>query len=151
MTISEIDAEITRLRNLRYEAEREEIEEFKKTAQQHVGRCFKVNGIYCIVIGVPREESTLHGFSFNKYQFPALYVQYDGGIKELPAGTQPIMPLHMGHLFSAAWGEGNNMTGTKYEEISPDEFYSHLCEALHGIRISVKERIETRKELLNHG
>ena len=120
MTIKEIDAEMNRLRNLRYELEKTEIAEFKKNAQQHVGRCFKADGCYVMVLGVPEEQSTMTGFDFNQYQFPALYIRTTKGFQRHHISKEFIEPMFVENLFSGAWGDGHNILVKKYEEITPD-------------------------------
>lgn len=150
MTIREIDAEITRLRNLRYEKEKQEIADFKIAAQQHVGRCFKTDGCYVMVLGVPMERLTKTGIDYNRYQFPALFIRHTKGFKRHKISHEYLEPMDVENLFSGAWGDGHNILEKKYEEITPDEFYSYFCEALHGIRLSVKDIIDARKERLQN-
>lgn len=150
MTLREIDAEINRLRNLRYEKEKEEIEAFKQKSQQHVGRCFKTNGCYVMVLGVPMEMLTKTGIDYNKYQFPALFIRHTTGFPRHKISHEFIEPMYVDNLFSGAWGDGHNILEKKYEEITPDEFYSYFCEALHGMRLCVKDIIEARKERLQN-
>lgn len=119
MTIKEIDSEIQRLTNLRYKLDLAEIENFKKEAQKNVGRCFKVNGQYAKIIGVPTEEYTKTGeIVFNRYQYPAIYL---GHLK-----VTSIIPFYEDTLFSAAWGVGHNVLNVEFEEISPEEFKTEL-------------------------
>ena len=123
MTIKEIDKQITELRNLRYEAEKKEIAEFKEKAKANVGRCFLINGSrYAKVIDIPQEEPTMTGFNFNQYQYPALFL---GSRKR---------PFKFDTLFSAAWGEGHDCLNTDYKEISSEEFQTKFDEILDDFR-----------------
>lgn len=150
MTLEQIDAEIVRLYNLKVQKRQEDIDAFKKRATQNIGRCFRVNEMYAIVVDIPREEPTLHGSKFNRYLYPALYIQFNKGSDEISQNEHPIMPFCVDTLPSAAWGEGYNSSNTKYEEISPDEFYSYFCEAMHQFRLGIKDIIEARKEGLSN-
>ena len=123
MTINEIDKQITELRNLRYEEEKKEIAEFKEKAKTNVGRCFLINGSqYVKVIDIPQEEHTMTGFTFNQYQYPALFL---GNRKH---------PLRFDTLFSAAWGDGYECRGIEYKEISKEEFQIKFDEILDAFR-----------------
>lgn len=116
MTVEEINAKIQELRNLCYEAEKKEIESFKKDAKKNVGRCFIVNGSqYVKVIDVPREKATMTGISFNQYQYPALYLT-------TKLDPDDIVPFSEDTLFSGAWGEGCDSPGDTYQEITMEEF-----------------------------
>ena len=111
MTVKEIDEQIHQLRQQRHALLRAEVAEFQKEAQKNVGRCFIIdNCIYVKVLDVPRIVETKTGPDINKYQYPAL---------ELRAG---VIPFTYTTLFSAAWGVGNNVLGTQYQEITPEEF-----------------------------
>lgn len=146
MTIKEIDAEITRLRNLRYQLEKDNIQKFKAEAQKHVGRCFIVDGRYVMVIDVPQEVPTTHGFEFNKYQFPALFVRSDKGIMTISASGGKLLPFKIDTLFSGIWGDGHDPLQRRCREITPDEFYAYFAEAMHKFRLDVKDIVENRKE-----
>lgn len=123
MTICEIDEQISALRQQRYKLEREEIAEFKERAKVNVGRCFRVGDVYIKVIGVPIEKETMTAPIFNRNQYPALYL-----------GGSDVIPFYEDTLFSAAWGDGNNLLGKKYEEITPQEFNEELDKRTAGFR-----------------
>lgn len=111
MTIREIDAQITKLQDLRYAVEKKEILEFKEKAKENVGRCFLINGLtYVKIIDIPKEKHTKTGITFNEYQYPALFLRNGS------------LPFELGTLFSAAFGVGTNLLGTDYKEISKEEF-----------------------------
>lgn len=123
MTVKEIDKQITELRNLRYEAEKNEIAEFKEKAKTNIGRCFLINeATYVKVIDIPQEIPTMTGFNFNRYQYPALFLR------------NKKHPFEFDDLFSAAWGEGNNVLDTDYKEISKEEFQTKFDEILDDFR-----------------
>lgn len=125
MTVKEIDDEMQRLRNLRYELEKQEISEFKEQAKQNIGRCFIVNGQYIKVIGIPQEEYRLSGSPiFNRYQYPALFLGYD-------VDEEPIIPFYYNTLFSGVWGNGHDMLHSEVKEISKEEFKQKFEQVLH--------------------
>lgn len=128
ITIREIDKQISALCKQRDELERQEIAAFKERARANVGRCFKVGGLYVRVVGVPQEKETMTGLIFNKYQYPALYLGY---------ARPGLIPFYEGTLFSAAWGDGNNLLGTQYEEITPQEFNEEFERRI----VKLRERI----------
>lgn len=132
MTIKEIDAEIQRLRNLRYELERKEIDEFKVAAQENVGRCFDADGVLVKVIGIPQEHSTMTGIDFNKYQYPALYLGHS-----FHRGKPSIIPFYEDTLFSGAWGVGNNILDRRYEEITTEQFNESFLTRLDRFKDAV--------------
>jgi len=128
MTVKEIDKQITELRNLRYEEEKKEISEFKENAKVNVGRCFLINGSrYAKVIDIPQEEPTITGFNFNQYQYPALYLR------------SAKHPFEFDTLFSAAWGDGHEMLGTEYKEISKEEFNTKFNEITEAFKKRILE------------
>lgn len=129
MTIKEIDQEIYRLREMKTRLEYQEREEFRERARQHIGRCFRVNGQYAKVLDVPHERLLRGGgVDFNQYQFPALWIGLD--VDSVALGHLPIVPFYEDTLFSAAWGEGQDSLGTRYEEITPEEFAAEFARAL---------------------
>lgn len=108
--IREIDKEICALQAKRKELEALDILSFKQEAASNIGRCFKVDGNYVKVIDVPQERLILNSVDFNRYQYPALYI--DG---------EDDTPFFIDTLFSAAWGEGKDNLH-HYEEIAPQKF-----------------------------
>lgn len=132
MTVKDIDNQISLLRQQKNELLREEVKEFQKRAQKNVGRCFIINdSTYVKVIGVPEIEETKIGPRINMYQYPAIRVESD------------VVPFYYDTLFSGAWGEGSNMIGVKFQEISPEEFEIEFNRRLEEFR----ERILENKNL----
>ena len=132
MTVKDIDNQITLLRQQKNELLREEVKEFQKEAQKNVGRCFIINNrTYVKVIGVPKIEETKSGPRINMYQYPAIMIE------------SGVVPFDYDTLFSGAWGAGNNLDGTKYQEISPEEFEIEFNRRLEEFR----ERILENKNL----
>lgn len=136
MTTKEIDAEIQRLKDLRYELEKQEISEFKEKAKGNVGRCFIVNGQYVKVIDIPTEKHQVSGSPiFNRYQYPALFLGYD-------IDEDPIIPFYYNTLFSGVWGDGHNMIQPQVTEITQAEFNQKFEQLLqqfkkkYGLRIN---------------
>ena len=84
MTTSEIRAEIRRLQALERELAKEERKEHQELARKFVGKCYKLyervncesEGVFCKIISVPVETWTIHGTSYNPYQFPTLFLQF---------------------------------------------------------------------------
>ena len=110
MTLQEVNKQISELQCKRRELEKQYIENFKKDARQHVGRCFKIDDKYYIkVIGIPQERHTMTGIEFNEYQFPAIKLVDD------------IIPFERTDLPSAAVGIGMDPLHT-YQEILKEEF-----------------------------
>ena len=129
MTIKEIDDQIRELTNRRYELKKQEIEHDKQEARKNVGRCFKVDGIYAKIVGIPRETYTMRGgVNFNRYQYPAVYL--------CKCQKDNIIPFHEDTLFSGAWGDGHDVRHT-YEEISRDEFQAEFDRRLQQFRDAV--------------
>ena len=125
MTLKEIDNEISKLKQLRKELEKQERKEFQKNAQKNVGRCFKINGhgcTYAKVIDVPQEEWTRTHYTFNEYQYPAVFL------------TDEIIPFVEDTLFSGAWGVGTNTPWETYEEITQEEFEEEFEKRISKLR-----------------
>ena len=53
--IKQIDKDIAELRREREDLARQDREEFIARAQEEVGRCYKVNGVYAKILDVPQE------------------------------------------------------------------------------------------------
>ena len=132
MTLKEIDDEIYRLKQLRKVECDKEISELKEAAKKNVGRCFKVNGVYAKVVGIPTEEYSMTGTDFNPYQYPALFL-YDYCYEEFPYD----MPFAFDALFSAAWGDGRDAADRKYEEITKEEFNEEFKKRIQEFREKV--------------
>ena len=123
MTLKEIDNEISKLKQLRNELEKQERKEFQKNAQKNVGRCFKINGhTYSKIIDVPQEQYMRTHVEFNEYQYPALTL------------TNDVIPFEEDTLFSGAWGVGNNDPWTTYEEITQEEFAEEFEKRANKLR-----------------
>lgn len=125
MTIKEIDEQIRQLQNERDRLYKQEIADFKKNAQNNVGRCFKTStGAYAKVIGVPQEKYTKTGLDINMYQYPALFIN-DG-----------VQPFDVGTLFTGAWGKPFEV-GNVYEEITKEEFNAEFEKKLESFKRNV--------------
>ena len=135
--LREIDEQIQELRNKRYRLEKQDIMDFKEQAQANVGRCFLINGhTYVKVVGVPQEINTMTGFSFDRYHYPALYLRYKtNDIQRLRMNkVKPIFPFHEDTLSSNAWESGVDILGTRYEEITPEEFNTEFEKKMQEFR-----------------
>lgn len=131
MTVKEIDKQIQELQIIRQKLERQEIADYKIEAEKNVGRCFIINGYtYVKVIGIPQEKNTMTGIIFNRYQYPALFLK-----KQFTEGV--ITPFTEGNLFSAAWGEGIDLRGRTYKEISKEEFNVEFSSKMNEFREKV--------------
>lgn len=134
MTIEEIDAEILRLRNMRFDLEKSKITSAQEAARENVGRCFTVDGIYVMVIDVPQVETDKQGrLHFNEYQYPAIYLSHSAG------KPSNLIPFHVGTLFSGAWGKGNDFIH-KYVEVSAEEFNTEFEKRLDTLGREVQGR-----------
>lgn len=77
MTRKEIQKEISRLQVMLREAEEQEREQHRERARKFVGKCYKsIYGDRFKIIGVPRTRLLMTGVAYNKYQFPAIFLQY---------------------------------------------------------------------------
>ena len=125
MTIKEIDTQIAELRRKRRDLELQERNEFLANAQTNVGGCFRVGNEHMKVIGVPKIEQHMTGESFNKYQYPAIYL------------TKDEVPFMIDTLFSAAWGVGRDMQHS-YQEITQEEFNIEFDKTLKEFSDKIK-------------
>lgn len=129
MTIKEIDAKISELKQERRKLEKEEREKFKEEARKNIGRCFKINKkVFAKVIDIPQEKSTKFEIEFNPYQYPAIFLHNTETIYDWD------IPIYVDTLFSGAWGIGHNLPGTIYEEITLEEFNKELEKCFEEIR-----------------
>ncbi len=123
MTLKEIDDKILELKQLRKELEKQRRKEFQENAQKNVGRCFKINGReYAKVIDVPQEEWTKTHYTFNEFQYPAVFL------------TDETIPFEESTLFSGAWGVGTNTPWETYEEITTEEFEAEFEKRVNKLR-----------------
>lgn len=113
IAIKEIDNKIVDLQDEQRNLYGQRNEAFKKEAQKHIGRCFKINGEHYVkVVGVPEEQFDMNmRLCFNEYLFPAIFLDNEEG----------CVPFVYDVLHSEAWGVGG-IGMSKYEEISQDEF-----------------------------
>ena len=113
ITIKDIDQQIMKLKALRRELYLKEIAEFKERAAANVGRCFIIDGRYAKVLDVPQEEHTRTSIDFNKYQYPALFLESD---------TRELVPFYKDAIFSGYWGDGHDPLHSSVQEISNEDF-----------------------------
>lgn len=123
--IEHLERQIRSLNARKITLEKEAREQWCEQARRHVGRCFKVNGVYAKVIDIPRGRAGLADYMFNPYQFPALFLASESD----QYGTPSIVPMYEDTIFSGAWGEGNDPNNT-YEEIAAEEFNQELNRVL---------------------
>lgn len=136
MELKEIDDKLAELKTLRRQVEKKKIEDFKIAALANIGRCFIINEKeYAKVIGVPQEYNTKTGIEFNRYQYPAFFLK-DLNYLHSPDGL-PELPFEYGTLFSGAWGEGRDLLGTTYREITEEEFAEKFCEAILRLKVEI--------------
>ena len=76
-TVKEIDQEISRLQAMRLELYIQEIATFTEKARENIGRCFIVDGKYAKVLDVPQTTYMRTKVDFNRYQYPALWIDND--------------------------------------------------------------------------
>lgn len=123
--IDNIDNKISELNKHRKALLKADEENFLEDAKKHIGRCFRINNqIYAKVLGVPVRDWRN---GFNRYQFPAVFVAPDVN----------DVPFYYDTLFSAAWGVGNDIKGTKYKEISQKTFNEVFEKCLNKFKENV--------------
>lgn len=127
--IEHLDRQIRHLTVRKAALEIEAIEQWREQARRHVGRCFKVNGVYAKVIDIPRGREAPLGYAYNRYQFPALFLATQCDEHGVPS----IVPMYEDTIFSGAWGEGNDSVNT-YQEITLEEFNQELNRVLDIFR-----------------
>lgn len=139
MELKEIDEKLAELKALRRQAEKKKIEDFKIAALANIGRCFVINEKeYVKVIGVPQECNTKTGIEFNRYQYPAFFIKDLNLPRSLYGFPNLIEPFfEYGILFSGAWGEGRDLLGTTYREITEEEFAEKFCEAVLRLKVEI--------------
>lgn len=99
------------------EREKEQIIQDQKDAAKNIGRCFKLGKSYVKVISIPQPESTMTGVVFNKYQYPAVWI--DESEKD---------PIYHDNLFINGESIGGFSIKTRITpiEITPEEFAEKL-------------------------
>lgn len=127
-TVKEIDQEISRLQAMRLDLYIQEIATFTEKAKENIGRCFIVDGKYVKVLGVPQTEYMRTKVDFNRYQYPALWI--DSNSKEL-------IPFYEDTIFSGYWGDGNDPLHSSVQEISNEEFKKEYLRVLHEFQTKI--------------
>ena len=121
-TVKEIDQEISRLQAMRLDLYIQEIATFTEKAKENIGRCFIVDGKYAKVLDVPQTEYMRTKVDFNRYQYPALWIDND---------PNELVPFHEDTIFSGYWGDGNDPLHSSVQEISNEEFKKEYLSVLH--------------------
>ena len=127
-TVKEIDQEISRLQAMRLDLYIQEIATFTEKAKENIGRCFIVDGKYAKVLDVPQTEYMRTKVDFNRYQYPALWI--DSNSKEL-------IPFYEDTIFSGYWGDGNDPLHSSVQEISNEEFQKEYLRVLHEFQTKI--------------
>lgn len=127
-TVKEIDQEISRLQAMRLDLDIQEIATFTEKAKENIGRCFIVDGKYAKVLDVPQTEYMRTKVDFNRYQYPALWI--DSNSKEL-------IPFYEDTIFSGYWGDGNDPLHSSVQEISNEEFKKEYLRVLHEFQTKI--------------
>lgn len=127
-TVKEIDQEISRLQAMRLDLYIQEIATFTEKAKENIGRCFIVDGKYAKVLDVPQTEYMRTKVDFNRYQYPALWI--DSNSKEL-------IPFYEDTIFSGYWGDGNDPLHSSVQEISNEEFKTEYLRVLHEFQTKI--------------
>ena len=127
-TVKEIDQEISRLQAMRLDLYIQEIATFTEKAKENIGRCFIVDGKYAKVLDVPQTEYMRTKVDFNRYQYPALWI--DSNSKEL-------IPFYEDTIFSGYWGDGNDPLHSSVQEISNEEFKKEYLRVLHEFQTKI--------------
>lgn len=116
-TLDDINHLINILDRHRKELDKQRIEQEQKDAAKNIGRCFKLGKSYVKVIGIPQPESTMTGIVFNKYQYPAVWI--DESLDD---------PIYHDNLFINGTSIGNYSLRTRIVpiEITLEEFTEKL-------------------------
>lgn len=127
-TVKEIDQEISRLQAMRLDLYIQEIATFTEKAKENIGRCFIVDGKYVKVLGVPQTEYMRTKVDFNRYQYPALWIDHD---------PKELVPFYEDTIFSGYWGDGNDPLHSSVQEISNEEFKKEYLRVLHEFQTKI--------------
>lgn len=85
--IANIDKEIAKLQTMRRELEEQEREQHKEQARKFVGKCYRSRkGNVIKIIGIPRTYLYMRGIEYDKYQFPAIFLNYPDVLQEAITG-----------------------------------------------------------------
>lgn len=77
MTLREAKDEMYRMQNIVRKLEEEELDAHREAARKFVGKCYKSSdGEFFKIIGIPRTYLHMSGCDYNRYQFPAVFLQY---------------------------------------------------------------------------
>lgn len=127
-TLKEINQEISRLQAMRLELYIQEIATFTEKAKENIGRCFIVDGKYAKVLDVPQTEYMRTKVDFNRYQYPALWIDND---------SKTLVPFYEDTIFSGYWGDGNDPLHSTVQEISNEEFKEEYLRVLHEFQTKI--------------
>lgn len=99
------------------ELDKQRIEQEQKDAAKNIGRCFKLGKSYVKIVDVPQTESRMTGISFNKYQYPAVWI--DESLDD---------PIYHENVFMNGKSIGGFSIKTRITpiEITPEEFAEKL-------------------------
>lgn len=125
--MSKINEEMLKLKAEERETQKVLIMANQEKLKPLIGMCFKAGGTCAVITGVPEEDRTKTGISFNAYQLPAIFVvgKKDG-----------VVRVEEGSLFSraATSDDVKEKIREEYEEITAEEFMEELERALQEIK-----------------
>lgn len=143
MTLKEVQDEISRLRDIEKQFEREEREKHKAAAREFVGKCYKrSDGVVLKIVSIPVETWDCYRTNYNPYQFPALFLQYPSEIEDRRykvADIDEFVPCYCDNVYldinrgvpglSATLRENHS-----YREISQEEFAAEFDKCIESFK-----------------
>ena len=130
MTLKEVRNEISRLRSVEKQLEKEDREKHKDAAREFVGKCYKrSDGVVLKIVSIPIETCDCCTTNYNQYQFPALFLQYPSGINDRRyeiVGIDEFVPCYCDNVYldvnRGVPGINATLREHSYQEISQEEF-----------------------------
>ena len=130
MTASEVRAEIRRLQNIEKQLEEEERERHRQQSRKFVGKCYKSeNGTVLKIVDIPRTFLTMTHTDYNKYQFPAIFLNYPESLPKnryISDDSDDFTPVYYDTIYMdierGIPEDGLVICREDYKEISQEEF-----------------------------
>ena len=147
MTLKEVQNEISRLRSIEKQLEKEEREKHREAAQEFIGRCYRrTDGVVLKIVSTPVEVWDMYRTIYNQYQFPAVILQYPDQISNRQYKSNSIdefTPCYCDTVYlNIDHGiVGSPMDKHSYQEISQEEFAAEFDKCIE----SFKEQIGINK------
>ena len=142
MTLKEINAEISRLKELQRQMREDEINKHKEMARKFVGKCYRTSdGSIFKIIGIPRTRLTMMDMIYNQYQFPALVLQYPDKPRETYiSDDEDFVPFCYKEVYFNVWND-KSKTKLRFHEMTKEAFDARFNECFERYKKQIEEMV----------